>query len=585
MSADRDAIERLLASISDGASTDWDQELLQSPAAQRTQVVALRDIANIAAFNRGLQRGPDPFVSDANGASTVPRQWGHLMLLDRLGAGSQAEVHRAWDSVLQREVALKLDPAASPGGSDEVLLREGRAAARIKHPNVVTVHGIDRHDGVVGMWMELVRGDSLERIVSGRAPLSISDVLRLARELSSALVAVHEAGLLHADLKPANVVRDADGRFVLTDFGLGRRSWSQAGAPMPSGTPMYMAPELFAAAPASERSDLYSLGMVLWFALAGRHAFDATSLPGLIEDAKRGPLARLATLRSDAPAALIAIIDRAIAPSPAARFASARELSAAFEELAALHPVVPAAAKRAPRVQILLAAVLTVVIAVVAQRYAGRLLGRPQEAARPTPATAPVVPSGEYTVDASFFKRTAETATVLANGDRVRPGERLSLQIRASRASHVYVLNEDDRGERYLLFPQPRFDTRNPLPADSNVTLPGAIGTAEQAWTVTSAGGREHFLVVVSPEPVAELEAELATLAPASPGRPIEYAHVSSGAVELLRGVGGVSQLPRSAPAVPRRQRAFAEFKALAGRESAVQGTWVRQFVLENPDR
>jgi len=584
MSADRDAIERLLASISDGASTDWDQELLQSPAAQRTQVAALRDIANIAAFNRGLQRGPDPFASAANGPSAAPRQWGHLMLLDRLGAGSQAEVHRAWDSVLQREVALKLDPAAAPGGSDEMLLREGRAAARIKHPNVVTVHGIDRHDGVVGMWMELVRGDSLERIVAGRSALSIPDALRLARELASALVAVHEAGLLHADLKPANVVRDADGRFVLTDFGLGRRPWSQAGAPTPSGTPMYMAPELFASTPASERSDLYSWGMVLWFALAGRHAFEATSLPGLIEDAKRGPAAKLATLRTDAPPALVAIIERAIAPAPEARFASARELALALEPTAADPAATPVAPKRTPRVLMLLAAVMTVVIAVVAQRYAGRLLSRPQEAARPAPASAPVVPTGAYTVDASFFKRTADAATPLANGDRVRPGDRLSLQIRASRASHVYVLNEDEQGERYLLFPQPRFDTRNPLPADSNMTLPGGIGTVEQAWTVTSAGGREHFLVVVSPEPVAELEAELATLATASPGRPIEYARVSNGAVELLRGVGGVSQLPAHAPAAPRRQEAFAEFKALAGRENAVQGTWVRQFVLVNPD-
>lgn len=584
MSADRDAIERLLASISDGASADWDQELLESPAAQRTQVAALRDIASIAAFNRGLQRGPDPFASSPQGTAAAPKQWGHLTLLDRLGVGAQAEVHRAWDAVLQREVALKLDLSA-PGGAQDVLLREGRAAARIKHPNVVTVHGIDRHEGVVGMWMELVRGDSLERIVSGRSPLAIAEAVRLARELAAALVAVHEAGLLHADLKPANVVRDADGRFVLTDFGLGHRPWAQAGDPTLSGTPMYMAPERFASAPASERSDLYSWGMVLWFALSGRHAFSATSLPGLIEDAKRGPSARLASLRPDAPPALVAIIERAIAPSAEARFASARELAAALEEIPASAVPPAATPKRMPRAQLVLISVVTSVLAVVVQRYVGRALNPAHPSAQPTPATAPVAPSVAYTVDASFFKRTADAATPLANGDRVRPGDRLSLQIRASQASHVYVLNEDEQGERYLLFPQPRFDTRNPLPADSNVTLPGRIGTAEQAWTVTSAGGREHFLVVVSPEPVAELEAELATLAPASPGRPIEYARVSRGAVELLRGVGGVAPLPATTPATPRRSGAFAEFKALAGREHAVQGTWVRQFVLENPDR
>jgi hypothetical protein len=188
-------------------------------------------------------------------------------------------------------------------------------------------------------------------------------------------------------------------------------------------------------------------------------------------------------------------------------------------------------------------------------------------------------------VDAAFVKRTGTAATVLANGDRVRPGDRLSLRRRTTRPSYVYVLNEDEAGERFLLFPQPRFETRNPVPADSNLVLPGASAGAEAAWSVTSAGGREHFLVVVSPGPVAELEAELAGLPAASPGRPVQYARVGGAAMEALRGVGGVSALPREAPRPARASGAFERFRALAAGESAAQGIWVRQFVLDNPRR
>jgi hypothetical protein len=139
-------------------------------------------------------------------------------------------------------------------------------------------------------------------------------------------------------------------------------------------------------------------------------------------------------------------------------------------------------------------------------------------------------------------------------------------------------------GMRYLLFPQPRFDVRNPLSADSTFVLPGTVGGKENAWAVTSAGGREYFLVVASPEPVPEIEAELERLPAPTPGHPIDYAPVGHAAVERLRGVGGLAELPRNAarPAPP--SRAFERFRALAGRETGVQGG-IRQIVLENPGR
>ncbi|HEV2104921.1 MAG TPA: DUF4384 domain-containing protein, partial [Candidatus Eisenbacteria bacterium] len=188
-----------------------------------------------------------------------------------------------------------------------------------------------------------------------------------------------------------------------------------------------------------------------------------------------------------------------------------------------------------------------------------------------------------YDVEATLVRRSGGAYQRLAPGDRVAPGDRLSLEFRATRRAWVYVLDQDERGESYLLFPQPLFDTANPIVPDSTVVLPGPIGGRENAWTVTSRGGREHFLLVASPAPVADLEAELRLLPAARPGRPIRYAAVEPAALERLRGVGGVAPLP--APAKPAPNGAFERFAALAGRERGVRGVWVRQVTLENPLR
>jgi tRNA A-37 threonylcarbamoyl transferase component Bud32 len=588
MRAERDPLDELLASVLDGAPMDWDGAVRFAPPADRARVEVLRELARIAEFSRRQQRVPGDGGTrrDLDQARRAPERWGHLLLLERLGSGARSEVHRAWDPALQREVALKLmRPDAILGdaeAADAVLLDEGRALARLHHPNVVTVHGIDRHDGRVGLWMELVRGATLEQEVLSGGPRSAEDVARLGIELGSALAAVHGAGSLHRDIKPANLVRDPHGRPVLTDFGLGLH-WSDAAAsaPTPSGTPMYMAPELFDGAAPSVRSDLYALGLTLWFALAGRHPFAAGTLAELRAAAARGPAPSLHELRPRLPRGLVEILGRAIAPDPERRFASASELAKA---LRAWH-----AEARRPRPEWsrarglgAAAGIAAIVLAAGLALRTERRLVTPAKDAPPVPA-APA--AGTYAVEAWFVRRADGTARPLASGDRVAPGDRLSLDVRASVPTWVYVLNEDDRGERYVLFPQPLYDLQNPVPAESACVLPGPIGGRENAWTVTSAGGHERFLVVVSPEPVPEIEAELARLPAPSPGRPIRYASVDRTTVERLRGTGGLAQLPAEAAPAPARGSAFDRFRALAGRETGVRGVWVRQVVLENPAR
>ncbi len=574
MNDDRDAIERLIASVADDTPADWEREFSTLTPSDSQQFESLRDLSRIADFNRALQRGAGALAEPARG------EWGGLQLLERLSGGARAEVWRAWDPVVRRDVALKLVRANGAGAAlaADALLAEARAAARVSHPHVVVVHGVARHGDRVGLWMEFVRGRSLDDLVRHDGPLAPADVAALGAQLASALAAVHRAGVVHRDVKPANVLRDAAGRWVLADFGLGvSPDRSDAAAFVTSGTPMYMAPESFRGEPANAASDQYGLGLLLWFALAGRDPFVAKTVEERAAQAERGPATKLAAARPGIPASLAAIVERAIAADPAARYASAGEFARALEGWT------PARTNRsAPWLVGAIAAALVATVAFVAWRATSK----PAATTPPVPAVAAPPAPAAYSVAAAFTRRNDGGSERLQDGARVRPGDRLSLELEVSRPAYAYVLNEDERGERYLLFPQPAFDRANPLPANAAITLPGTIGGRENAWRVTSAGGREHFLVVVSPEPIADLEAEIAKLPAPRAGRPIAYAPVGEATMERLRGVGGLTALPSApAPAAPRTATAFDRFSALAERESGVSGVWVRKVVFENPGR
>ncbi len=594
MERERDSIEEILRSIADAAPVNWDDAVRNADSMEKRRVEDLHDVARIAEFHRNLARragsegGSDP-------VETIPEKWGELLVLERIGSGSGAEVFRAWDPLLQRDVALKVlrprEGAHGPSGIDSsALLQEGRALARVQHPHVVAVHGIDVREGRVGLWMELVRGVTLEREVQAHGALAPHDVARLGVEIGSALAAVHAGGLVHRDVKPANVVRDAQGRFVLADFGLGIR-WDEPSleTARPTGTPLYMAPELFAGSTPGPRTDVYSLGLLLWYALAARHAFDADSFAGLRSMASRGTKPDLRTLNAGVDGPLAEIIERAAAPSPEARLTSASELVGRLRDWMRRAPLANVSRPSTLRPGLMLAGVAGIA-SIAALLVLGPWRKQPSEpsssAQRASLATEPAAPGtieDAYSVEASFLLRQANAVTRLVSGDRVSPGDRLSLELRVSRPTWAYVLNEDDRGECYLLFPQPMFDLRNPISADTACVLPGPIAGKENAWTVTSRGGREHFLIVVSPEPVEELEKDLAHIAAPEPGKPIEYAPVPVSSVERLRGVGGIEELPRDAAPAPPRSGTFQRFRALAGREEDVRGLWVRHVVLENP--
>jgi serine/threonine-protein kinase len=327
----------LSAAVADGSDVDWaGAESSVVDPADRDLVGKLRTIAGVARFYRA-QDAPvavaDPATNVTTRTTTYPELWGNFTLRAIVGSGTYGTVFRAWDPRLEREVALKLLQMES-SDEDSVLIREARLLARIRHPNVVTVFDADHFSGCVGLWMELINGKTLKAIVAEQGPFSAQEAVVIGLDLCGALAAVHQAQLLHRDVKAQNVMRAAGGRIVLMDFGAAAAT-SVVNDPAIGvrGTPMYVAPEILDGAPPSERSDLYSLGVLLYYLASGEFPVTASSVDDLRDAHARGRRRLLRDVRPDLPGAFVRAVDDATAVRPENRPASAGALEALLESV------------------------------------------------------------------------------------------------------------------------------------------------------------------------------------------------------------------------------------------------------------
>jgi eukaryotic-like serine/threonine-protein kinase len=332
-------VEDLAGAVLDGSTIDWSAVESSSDGGARPLVRHLRVLAAVAALARSGDAAVSSEVSPSVVAlpdSEAPVLWGHLRLVERIGRGAFGEVYRAWDTRLDREVALKLlpaDAAAAPNASS--IIHEGRLLARVRHPNVVTIHGAEQIGNRIGLWMEHVRGHTLEQILEREKSLSATETAAIGLELCRAVSAVHGAGLLHRDIKSQNVMRSEDGRIVLMDFGAGRELDDDAGSDL-AGTPMYLAPEVLQGQPATVRSDIYSLGVLLYHLVTGSYPVRARTVRELRAAHERGERMPVsAARRRGVPSKLARVIERAGDPRPERRYESAGALGAA---LAAAQP-------------------------------------------------------------------------------------------------------------------------------------------------------------------------------------------------------------------------------------------------------
>src|ERR1035437_5873099 len=192
-----------------------------------------------------------------------------------LGKGGMGEVYRADDLTLGQPVALKFlpDEAARDESLVERFKNEVRIARRVSHPNVCRVYDVGDMEGHTFFTMEYVDGEDLASLLRRIGRLPEDKALDIARQLCAGLAAAHTKGVLHRDLKPANIMLDGRGQVVITDFGLAALTDQVPGAEVRSGTPAYMAPEQLAGKEVSTRSDIYSLGLVLYEVFTGKRAF------------------------------------------------------------------------------------------------------------------------------------------------------------------------------------------------------------------------------------------------------------------------------------------------------------------------
>jgi serine/threonine protein kinase/tetratricopeptide (TPR) repeat protein len=260
--------------------------------------------------------------------------WGGFELIEQIGQGSFGVVYRARDVRLDRDVALKLlsrSNGGNPPGNSVVA--EGQLMARLRHPNVIAVYGADVIDGVVGISMELLAGRTLEQELENRGPISAREAALVGLDLCRALAAVHRAGLVHRDVKPHNVIREAGGRIVLMDFGAGRDADRARREISTTGTPFYMAPEVLAGAAATPVSDLYSLGVLLFKLVTRELPVTADTLDELRRAHASGRRRRLRDVRPDLPLSFIRAVEGATATDPAARTQTAADLEHALESV------------------------------------------------------------------------------------------------------------------------------------------------------------------------------------------------------------------------------------------------------------
>jgi serine/threonine protein kinase len=261
---------------------------------------------------------------------------GDYQLEEMLGQGGMGEVHRAYDTRRDRRVALKLlsEPLAHNPEYRERFRRESHVAARLQEPHVIPIHDYGEIDGRLFIDMRLVEGADLGMVIEESGPLAPARTVNIVSQIAQALDAAHSDGLVHRDVKPANVLVTGSEDFVyLVDFGVahatgsGQLSLTVTGSPI--GTPNYMAPERFDNKPADRRVDIYALGCLLYECLTAIHPFSGDSIPALMKAHLYDAPPKPSRLRADVPTALDDVVARAMAKNPDDRYATAGELAAA----------------------------------------------------------------------------------------------------------------------------------------------------------------------------------------------------------------------------------------------------------------
>ena len=287
-------------------------------------------------------------IADPNEAGTLsfldptddPRmlgRFGGYEISGIIGTGGMGVVMKGWDVSLDRFVAIKVLHAnyAGQSASRKRFAREAQAAAAVVHDNVIAIYGVDDWKGMPYLVMPYIKGESLQQRIDRAAPLSFDDILGISLQITRGLAAAHDQGLVHRDIKPANILMPSSvSRVIITDFGLARTaddaSLTRSG--VLAGTPQYMSPEQATSDAIDGRTDLFSLGSVMYAMATGRPPFRAQSPYAILRKITDEPHRPLSQVREETPAWFEAIVDRLLEKNGDDRFQSAHELADHLED-------------------------------------------------------------------------------------------------------------------------------------------------------------------------------------------------------------------------------------------------------------
>jgi len=274
-------------------------------------------------------------------------QVGRYQLFETLGVGATSRVVRGFDPMIGRPVAVKLFAAElARGDARERFLREARVVGQLSHPNIITLHdmGIEESTQTPYLVMEFVDGTPLDRVLE-KGTLPLPRACAWAAHAAEALEAAHNRGVIHGDVKPANILITADGKVKLTDFGMARVAKRDSGDSPLLGTPAYWCPEQIMGRPQDARSDIFSLAVVLYEMVTGTRPFEADTLQGICNRVLSSTVTAASQLQPSVPAGFDEIIASCLAKNPDMRMASGEILAQMLYPLARRKVVLPAQAK------------------------------------------------------------------------------------------------------------------------------------------------------------------------------------------------------------------------------------------------
>jgi hypothetical protein len=450
----------------------------------------------------------------------------HYEVLELVGRGGMGVVFKARDTRLQRVVAIKVlaAPLAASGTARQRFFREARAAAAVRDEHVVSIHGVSDEGGPTPyLVMEFIAGITLEKRIRERGALAVKEVLRIGMQAALGLASAHRQGLIHRDVKPANILlENGVERVKITDFGLARAaddaSLSQAG--VIAGTPLYMSPEQARGEPLDARSDLFSLGSVLYTLCTGRAAFAAATTMAVLKRVCEETPRPVREVNPDIPAWLAAVVDRLLAKDPGERFQTAAELAEVLgEHLAQLQqsrltpapapekpePVLPAAVAAEPagrsawkRKRVAVAAAL--MVGVAASLVTVAVLSWPMlfPSRGKIPDRGTDVPPDPHVLTVSKWpEHRARFNTIQAALDEAGPGMTVRVLDDADYEEHL-VINRREQQRGVVLEAAGKATIRKLPDKREAVLIRGVPGITLRGFGFESSTGEPHALVFIT---------------------------------------------------------------------------------------